>query len=251
MKRTRDQLKRVPGLVPVVRSLRQARILAERELEDTRFFVGRVGRHKRINDYLQAHSVRRLQLGAGSNLYEGWLNTDIVDYKRKNEVVYLDARKPFPLPDSSFDAVYSEHMIEHLTYREGLFCLRECHRVLRPGGRIRIATPSLRRLVQLFDDTNTELQQRYIHWSLDTFVEHADAYLPGFVLNNFVRDWGHQFIYDPETLRHALGSTNFVQVREWPLGESDDPALVGLERHMRSAAEFNEYETLVLEARRP
>jgi predicted SAM-dependent methyltransferase len=247
----REQLKRVPGLVPLVRAARNRRIAAERRLEDARFLAGRLGRHKRIEAYLRSHPVRRLQLGSGSNLYEGWLNTDVVDYKRKNEVVYLDARMAFPLPDDSFDAVFSEHMIEHVSYPDGLHCLHECHRVLRPGGKIRIATPSLRRLIALYDAEQSGLQQRYLRWATDVFVEHADVYLPGFVVNNFFRNWEHQFIYDEDTLRHALETAGFVDVKEWPVGESDDPALAGLERHMRSAAEFNAYETMVLEARKP
>jgi len=248
---TREQLKRVPGLVLLVRTVRRGRIAAGRSLEDARFLAGRVGRHKRIEAYLQTHSERRLQLGAGSNLHEGWLNTDVVDFKRKNEVVYLDARQHFPLPDNSFDAVFTEHMIEHLTYADGLACLRECHRVLRPGGRVRIATPSLSRLVALYEEQQSELQQRYVRWATDSFVEHASAYLPGFVVNNFFRNWGHEFIYDEDTLRHALEAAGFVDVEKYVVGESEDPALVGLERHMRSAAEFNAYETMVLEARRP
>jgi predicted SAM-dependent methyltransferase len=247
----REQLKRVPGLVPIVRAARNRRIAAERRLEDSRFLAGRVGRHKRIDAYLRSHPVRRLQLGSGSNLYEEWLNTDVVDFKRKNEVVYLDARKPFPLPDDSFESVFSEHMIEHISYLDGSQCLRECHRVLRSGGKIRVATPSLRRLIALYDSEQSDLQQRYLRWATDVFVPHADVYLPGFVVNNFFRNWQHQFIYDEDTLRYALETAGFVDVKEWPVGESDDPALTGLERHMRAASEFNAYETMVLEARKP
>lgn len=248
---TREQLKRVPGLVRLVRAAREARLRGLRRVEDARFVAARMGRHKRIERYLRDHPVRRLQLGAGSNLYEGWLNTDIHDFKRRNEVVYLDARRPFPFPDASFHTVFSEHMIEHLTYAEGQQCLRECLRVLRPGGRIRIATPSLRRLVRLYAEKPTEFERRYIEWSIDTFAEHADAYLSGFVLNNFFRSWGHQFIYDEQTLGHALESAGFVDVEEWRVGQSGHIELTGLEQHMRSVADFNEYETMVLEARRP
>jgi predicted SAM-dependent methyltransferase len=247
----RERLKQVPGLVPVVRSARRARISAGRSIVDARLFASRLGRNKRIAAYLRANSVRRLQLGSGSNVYEGWLNTDVVDFKRKNEIVYLDATKPFPLPDAAFDAVFSEHMIEHLTYEDGIRCLAECHRVLRAGGRIRVATPSLDRLITLCDAEQSDLQGRYIRWSIDSFQGGAVPYLPGFVVNNFFRDWGHQFIYDRQTLGHALESVGFVDVEEWPVGESGDQALVGLERHMRSAAEFNAFETMVLEARRP
>jgi predicted SAM-dependent methyltransferase len=195
--------------------------------------------------------VRRLQLGTGSNPYEGWLNTDVADYKRRGDIVYLDARKRFPLPDASFDAVFSEHVIEHLSYTEGLNCVQECHRVLRSGGRVRIATPSLQRLAQLYDGELSDVQRRYLRWSVDVFVEHSDEALPGFVVNNMFHNFGHRFVYDEQTLRLALESTGFEDIREWPVGESDDPGLVNLERHMRSVSEFNAYETLVLEARRP
>jgi predicted SAM-dependent methyltransferase len=247
----REQLKRVPGLVPVVRAGRGARITATRKLEDTRFTAGRLGRHRRIAAYLRNHSLRKLQLGTGSNVYDGWLNTDVVDYKRKNEVVYLDARKPFPLPSEAFDFVFSEHMIEHMSYAEGMRCLRECRRVLRSGGRIRIATPSLERMARLYDAELSDLQQRYVKWALNSFVPDADAYLPGFVVNNMMRNFGHEFVYDGQTLRHALETAGFVEIEDCPVGESRTPELRGLERHMRSASEFNAYETLVLEARRP
>jgi len=246
----RDRLKRVPGLVPIVHSARKVRAAGRKPLRDARFQAGRVGRQRQIDAYLRTHAVRRLQLGTGSNPHEGWLNTDVEDYRGANEVIYLDIRKRLPLPDDSIDVVFSEHSIEHIGYAEGLHCLREGHRVLRSGGRIRVATPSLRRLARLYDTDLTDLQQRYLRWSTDVFIEHADVPLPGFVVNNMLRNFGHRFVYDDQTLRHALETAGFVDVTEWPVGESDDPALVGLERHMRSAAEFNAYETVVLEARK-
>jgi predicted SAM-dependent methyltransferase len=213
--------------------------------------LGRATRKKRIDAYLRTHDIRKLQLGTGGNVYDGWLNTDIHDFRRTNEAVFMDAREPFPLPDASFDVVFSEHMIEHLTYADGQRCLRECLRVLRPGGRIRVATPSLERLTRLYDGNLDELQRRYVSWSVESFVAYADAPLPGFVLNNFLRDWGHEFVYDPQTLGHALESAGFVDVEELRIGESNDARLAGLEHHLSGNAEFNELETMVLEARRP
>ena len=153
----------------------------------------RLQRRRLIDGYLREHGVRKLHLGAAENVQPGWLNTDLHGYGHGGELVYLDVRKPFPLPDASFDFVFSEHMLEHLTYADGQHCLRECRRILRPGGRIRIATPSLDRLIRLYDAELTDLQRRYVEWSLRTFVPYADAQLPGFVLNNFLRDWGHEF----------------------------------------------------------
>jgi len=203
--------------------------------------LGTVRRRRQIDRYLAAHPERKLQLGAGGHPVEGWLNTDLHDYGRPAELVYLDVRKPFPLPDASFDFVYSEHMLEHLTYDEGHRCLRECLRVLRPGGTIRIATPSLERIAGLYD--GGDLEARYVRWAVETLDPEVDAPLPGVVVNNFFHSWGHRFIYDPQTLRHALRQAGFVDIEERPVGE--------LEHHLAEAPEFNEYETVVLEGRRP
>lgn len=200
-------------------------------------------RGRQVERYLRTHDVRKLQLGAGEHPHDGWLNTDLHDYGRGNDLVYLDVRKRFPLPDASFDFVFSEHMLEHLTYAEGQRCLRECFRVLRPDGRIRIATPSLERLAALYAPDPSDVQRRYLRWAVNTLAPETDAALPGVVVNNFFRSWGHSFIYDPQTLRHALGAVGFVDVEERPVGE--------LEQHLSEEPEFNEYETVVLEARRP
>jgi hypothetical protein len=60
-----------------------------------------------IRDYLESHSVRKLQLGAGGNDPIGWLNTDIVPTR---DEVYLDATQRYPFPDGSFQYVFSEHI---------------------------------------------------------------------------------------------------------------------------------------------
>ena len=208
-------------------------------------------RGKSIDAYLRAHDVPKLQLGAAENIRTGWLNTDLHGYGRGDELVYLDARKPFPLPDAAFDFAFSEHMLEHLTFAEGQTCLSECLRVLRPGGVIRIATPSLERLAALYAPEPSELQRRYVSWAVGTLAPESDAELPGVVVNNFFHSWGHRFVYDPQTLRHALNEAGFVDVEERRVGESSHPELAGLERHLAEQPELNEYETFVLEARRP
>ncbi len=199
-----------------------------------------------IRRYLASHTVPKLQIGAGLNVKSDWLNGDIDPVGPG--VVYLDASKRFPLPDNSFHYAFSEHMIEHVPYQAGRNMLAECYRVLAPGGRIRICTPDLANFLKLFRSDRSQVENDYLAWATREFCPLADAVDPVFVLNNYVRDWGHQFIYDQATLARALGHAGFSAVTTHRLGESGDAALRGLECIDRMPAGFLALESMVLEA---
>ena len=93
---------------------------------------------RRARRLLLRHS-RRVHLGCGYTILPGWLNVDLVG--RTPADVGLDMKKPLPFADVSVDAIFTEHMVEHLTYTESLALMRECSRVLRPGGVLRIVVP--------------------------------------------------------------------------------------------------------------
>ncbi len=151
------------------------------------FWIGRfLLRSRAIRIYLNTHAVRKLHIGAGPNRLKGWLNTDYYACDRQ-PLVPMNAARPFPLPDAAFDYVFSEHLIEHLSYLDGLAMLRKCHRVLKPGGRIRIATPSLEILLQLFTSKHNALQEWYIKWVSDKYFPRFAEYGECFVINNAFR----------------------------------------------------------------
>ena len=238
--------KSVPPLVSTIRAAR--RVNQEVVLGVTKLSPVR---RRTIQRYLQRHSTRKLHLGAGGNIHEGWLNTDIE--RTSAGVVYLDATQPFPLPGKQFDYVYSEHVIEHVPYLAGVHMLSECFRVLKPGGQIRLATPNLAVLLELYTDPKSEIQKRYIQWAVNTWIPEIGIYEPCFVINNAFRNWGHQFLYDQPTLEAVLWNVGFEEVRRYAMGESDDLTFENLERHGIAVGneEMTAYETLVVEARRP
>ena len=125
--------------------------------------------------------------------------------------------------------------------------LTECHRVLRPNGTLRIATPDLAFLVDLYRSNKSELQQYYVKWTTDTFIAAAPYYEDTFVINNFVRDWGHQFIYDEKVLRYSLEKVGFRDIRKCDLNNSEDKELINLENENRYPPGFLRLETLILE----
>lgn len=206
-----------------------------------------------LQKYLKAKGIKKLQIGCGYNILEGWLNTDLI--YRKNEVAYLDAGKKFPLPDESFDYIYSEHIFEHLTLTQGLSMLRECYRVLKPGGHIRLATPDLDFLINMYNDPKKKIHQEYVIWSTENFIKEVsnnfneDEYLTSFVVNNFFRDWYHKVIYNFESLKLVLEKTGFTEIQRKEIGQSDIEVFSGLEKHGEIIPEaFNDLETIVVEA---
>lgn len=210
-------------------------------------------RERVVREYLANRAQPKLHLGTGPDyqLDDSWLASDLnPHYDRR--IVYLDASLPFPFPDATFDYVFSEHLIEHLTYPQGEGMLRECFRVLKPGGRIRVGTPDLRVFIGLFAESLGDVQQEYIRYHVDKFLKPVGIHNPVFVLNNIVRNWGHQFLYDEATLRAAVKQAGFVDLKRYASGESDDPNLKGLEFHGKVVKNeaMNAYETMVIEARK-
>ena len=205
---------------------------------------------RRIDRYLAGANEPKLQIGAGSNLLAGWLNTTL--YPFAPGTVFLDATRPFPMPAESFHYVYSEHVVEHLEFDEGAHLLRESYRILRRGGRIRIATPDLAQIIALYVQPDGEAQQRYIRWIMDSFRSQVGEYNPAHVINQSFHGWRHKFIYDEATLRGALQQAGFTDVTRVEPGESADETLRGIEQHGQYVGndEAMRYETMVCEARK-
>ena len=191
---------------------------------------------------------RCIEFGAGGHQVPGWLHTD---RDASGHVLPLDITQPFPIADRTFDYVYSEHMIEHVTFEQGRFMLRECFRIMKAGSIIRIVTPCIGFLIHLFSEARSELENRYIEWATKQFVPSAPKPLPSLVFNNFVRNWGHQFIYDRATMRLVLSDTGFVDIKECRIGHSDHERLRNLEMVGRIPEGFLELESMIFEGMRP
>ena len=202
-----------------------------------------------IADYLATASAPALQIGCGDNPLPGWLNTEY--FPDRADLVHLDATGRFPFPDASFDRVYSEHVIEHLPLDGGINLLAESCRVLRPGGRIRISTPPLEFLVSLVEQPDAGLNPAYMQWHSDRWLQGAPLRGPAVVINDFVRNWGHLFIYDEPTLRSAMSLAGFTDLKRCSIDESGAPELVGLENVGRMPAGLLQLHTMTIEGVKP
>ena len=157
------------------------------------------------NHYLgsceRKHRVR-VHLGSGDHHIAGWIN---VDFSPAMDVeVAADLTREMPFRASSVDLIHSEDFIEHVDETAGKLVLRECHRVLRSGGVMRLLTPDLRALVE---EVYVRRDRRHLRWcgvNLDTDD-------PCGALNMHMRMGGeHRFLYDEERLTSQVRDAGFA-----------------------------------------
>lgn len=81
----------------------------------------------------------KVHLGPGQKKYmPGWINIDANMFTGKCDI-WSDLRYPLPFYDSTIDAMYSHHMIEHLPDLTAHF--RDVYRCLNPGATYRVGGP--------------------------------------------------------------------------------------------------------------
>jgi predicted SAM-dependent methyltransferase len=162
----------------------------------------------------------------------------------------MDATQRFPFKDGTFQYIYTEHMIEHVAYQRALYMLRECYRVMRKGGVIRVITPDLGAILGLHSGNLCADQQKYLFWFCQTFVPPECPPNAASAINTMFRLWGHQFIYDEETLADTMRAAGFSSVTRWLIGDSNHPDLRDLGNEQRYPEGLLNFESVTLEGRK-
>lgn len=142
----------------------------------------------------------RLHLGCGGNYLDGWVNLDLFHPRGRRDLVW-DLRRGLPFPDGAVSCIASEHLFEHLALDAGVRLLRECHRVLSPGGVLRIGVPDLERYVAAYAGA-------------DPVIEAVRPGRPsaGLALAEVFYFYGHRAAYDFATLASLLHAAGFGTV---------------------------------------
>lgn len=117
---------------------------------------------------------RRLHIG-GKDGKPGWENLNITPGPCVDHVG--DAVDLSRFADGTFMEVYASHVLEHFDYKDALVAaLREWHRVLAPGGVLRISVPDLDVLCHLLlQKHRLDVNQRF-HVMRMIFGGHVDAH---------------------------------------------------------------------------
>ena len=149
---------------------------------------------------------RALHLGAGGFNIPGFVNSDLELASRPD--IALDATRELPFRDESLDYIHSEDFLEHLPHEAGRRVLRECHRILKPRGVLRLLTPDLALLIKKVYLRKKKEHLRWCHTQLSSAT-------PCEALNmHFRMNGDHQFIYDFRQLSSDLREAGFAVKKE-------------------------------------
>jgi predicted SAM-dependent methyltransferase len=161
-----------------------------------------------------------VNVACGPQILDGFVNVDLLGPPPR---IRWDCRRSLPLADGGAAGIRAEQFVEHLETREELpDFLRDCLRVLEPGGVLRVIVPDAGRYLHA-----------YCRPGLDGFRELAvpdpfPADLPTRmdVINHIFHQWGeHRWGYDFETLALRLRSAGFGLIEQSGYQRSLLPAL--------------------------
>jgi predicted SAM-dependent methyltransferase len=176
---------------------------------------------------------KKYNLGCGPKIYQNFLNVGYWNqlesgriYKDLNGtdntfMLNHDLRFGIPADDNTLDLVYHSHMLEHLTYQEGIVFIAECLRVLKPGGTMRILVPDLELWINAYTNNNTFFFNQYRNYGgidKEIYVTKAAVFM------GMLHNHEHRCGYDYESLKWLVEHVGFSDVNRtlYALGSVED-----------------------------
>jgi len=188
--------------------------------------------------------IKKLNLGSGPTGINGWINFDwgvlpvlskmplvrsifvkLGLLSRNYDAVWptiklVDIRKDLPLENKSIDYIYCSHVLEHFEKFEVIKIVKECKRVLKKNGLIRIVLPDLQKLIKEYKNADEFCREFYGYekdvksWS-----------------QMFIR--GHEWMYDTKSFVKLLDEIGFknCKVVKIKTGEMPDIDKLDLDVH--------------------
>jgi len=193
-----------------------------------------------------------MQFGCGTTAPDGWLNFDA------GPAFWLQSRLPFlkpllakkgfpvypknitygdvilglPIQPQSLEAVYSSHVLEHLSLDEFRTAIRNVHAYLRPGGTFRMVLPDLEQLIKSYvQDGTSEAAPIFMRESYlgETASPRGLRAIPVALFGRSKHLW----MWDYKSIEVELANAGFTSIRRATLGDSPDSRFAEVESEGR------------------
>ena len=184
-----------------------------------------------------SRNLLKLNLGCGLNAPLDWVNIDASFTARLSKLPWLykaickisgiepvlwpknikvlDVRKGLPFSGGTVRAIFSSHMLEHMSYKDADFVIGECYRVLCNEGIIRVLVPDLYQIVKKYVQAmDVEPKGEHSHKFLRDLNAFDNKPHKGIVgsFNKILGHNKHLYMYDEWSLRELLEKHGFGKV---------------------------------------
>jgi predicted SAM-dependent methyltransferase len=162
-----------------------------------------------------------LQLGCGKRIMKGWVNTDL-SYTDGVDL-QLNFLEPLPFETESVERIYSEHVLEHFVKENAEQIIKECFRILKKGGKIRIGVPDAEIYFRKYLENDREFFSKIKR--LGGAMKPLE--LPIDVINQMFRMGGaHLFAWDFEAMKKSMEAAGFRNITKKASMQSSDQTLL-------------------------
>jgi len=144
-----------------------------------------------------------LHLGCGLKYLPGFVNLEGNVFRKSD--MWLDLRNGLPFRSDSVTSIYASHVFEHFYPDELQRLLRECYRILWPGGGLRVVVPDMSGAVRAY----LEGEREYF-----TDFPRPLRSLGGKLSNLLFCEGGHRQAFDFSYMDEVLRDAGFAEV--WP-----------------------------------
>jgi len=174
-----------------------------------------------------------LNIGCNEDKRANWVNADRLFYDGKfiSADWTLDASNHWKCSNDRWDGIFTEHMIEHLSYQGAITMLSEALRTLKPGKWIRIVVPDVSQYVDFYNGNKVNDDFQKFHFG-------------AIAISNLTQCWAHISVWDEVLFAAVLTEIGFVNVAKVSFGQGTDHQLIVDKAERR-------VESLYMEAQKP
>ena len=153
----------------------------------------------------------RINFGCGTDIRRGWTNVDVAPLPGVDIVHDLN-QLPLPFESGTIEEIGCFDVIEHLDY---IPFLKECHRILLPGGRLHISVPHFSACNNFDDPTHRHM------FSTKTFRFFCRGTHEGRTRGSYYFDFLYSDLINFQVVFETDGFFVFNKPVQWIVNRSD------------------------------